>query len=78
MRWLKHADKLKPGVHMPVFGMLPEPELQAVAAYLDGLIMMNTFKSSKPFNRCAPFKPLSEVATVKPSPQSFFVPSSAY
>ncbi|HSQ14088.1 MAG TPA: cytochrome c oxidase subunit II [Candidatus Deferrimicrobium sp.] len=37
VRWLKHADKLKPGVHMPGFGMLAESELQAVAAYLDGL-----------------------------------------
>ena len=35
---------------------------------------MNTFKSFKPFNRCAPFKPLSEVVIVKPSCQSFFVP----
>ena len=37
VRWLRHTDKLKPGVHMPGFAMLPEPELQAVAAYLDGL-----------------------------------------
>ena len=26
---------------------------------------MNTFKSFKPFKRCAPFKPLSEVVIVK-------------
>ena len=64
VRWLRHTDKLKPGVHMPGFAMLPEPELQAVAAYLDGL-RMNTFKSFKPFNRYAPFKPLSEVVIVK-------------
>jgi cytochrome c oxidase subunit 2 len=36
-RWLSHTEKVKPGVHMPVFGMLPESELQALAAYLDGL-----------------------------------------
>ena len=38
VRWLRHTDKLKPGVHMPGFAMLPETELQAVAAYLDGLL----------------------------------------
>jgi len=28
---------VKPAVHMPVFRMLPETELHALAAYLDGL-----------------------------------------
>ena len=37
VRWLRHTDKVKPGVHMPVFAMLPDAELQALAAYLDGL-----------------------------------------
>jgi cytochrome c oxidase subunit 2 len=37
VRWLRHTEKVKPGVHMPMFRMLPEDELQALAAYLDGL-----------------------------------------
>jgi cytochrome c oxidase subunit 2 len=37
MRWLKHTDRIKPGVLMPAFGMLPETELEALAAYLIGL-----------------------------------------
>jgi cytochrome c oxidase subunit 2 len=37
VRWLTHTEKIKPAVHMPVFGMLPEEDLQALAAYLDGL-----------------------------------------
>ena len=37
VRWLSHTDKVKPAVHMPVFRMLPETELHALAAYLDGL-----------------------------------------
>lgn len=36
-RWLARTDGVKPGVHMPAFGMLPEPDLRALAAYLDGL-----------------------------------------
>lgn len=36
-RWLAAAEDLKPGVHMPAFGMLPPEDLQALAAYMDGL-----------------------------------------
>lgn len=36
-RWISHAEKLKPGVHMPSFNMLPKEEIQAMAAYLDSL-----------------------------------------
>ena len=35
--WLAQTAHIKPGVHMPEFGMLPDPDLQALAAYLDGL-----------------------------------------
>jgi cytochrome c oxidase subunit 2 len=35
--WIAHTSELKPGVHMPAFGMLPDAELQALAAYLKGL-----------------------------------------
>jgi cytochrome c oxidase subunit 2 len=28
---------VKPGVHMPAFGMLPAEDLQALGVYLDGL-----------------------------------------
>jgi cytochrome c oxidase subunit 2 len=37
IRWIAHTEDLKPGVHMPAFGMLPPEDLQALAAYLDGL-----------------------------------------
>lgn len=37
VRWVAHTEELKPGVHMPAFGMLPEEEIAALAAYLDGL-----------------------------------------
>ena len=37
IRWLSETDKVKPGVLMPHFGMLPESELEALAAYLDSL-----------------------------------------
>jgi cytochrome c oxidase subunit 2 len=37
VRWLASTESLKPGVHMPAFGMLPAEDLQALAAYLDGL-----------------------------------------
>ena len=33
---LRSTDKLKPGVHMPPFGMLPPEDLHALAAYLEG------------------------------------------
>jgi cytochrome c oxidase subunit 2 len=37
LRWIAHTGDVKPGVHMPAFGMLPPEDLQALAAYLDGL-----------------------------------------
>jgi cytochrome c oxidase subunit 2 len=37
VRWIRETDRVKPGVHMPHFGMLPEAELQALAAYLESL-----------------------------------------
>jgi cytochrome c oxidase subunit 2 len=37
LRWISHTQAVKPGVHMPAFGMLPEEDLQALASYLDGL-----------------------------------------
>lgn len=36
-RWLAETDRLKPGVHMPAFGMLAAPEVRALAAYLESL-----------------------------------------
>lgn len=36
-RWIARTEKLKPGVHMPAFGMLPPEDLRALAAYLKGL-----------------------------------------
>lgn len=36
-RWLAQTDTIKPGVHMPAFGMLPPSELGALAAYLKSL-----------------------------------------
>jgi cytochrome c oxidase subunit II len=35
--WVSATRALKPGVHMPAFGMLPAPELTALAAYLESL-----------------------------------------
>jgi cytochrome c oxidase subunit II len=37
VRWLAHTERVKPGVHMPAFGMLPSEDLKALAIYLDGL-----------------------------------------
>jgi cytochrome c oxidase subunit 2 len=37
LRWVAHTEDVKPGVHMPAFGMLPPEDLQALATYLDGL-----------------------------------------
>ena len=37
LRWIAHTERVKPGVHMPAFGMLPPEDLEALAAYLDGL-----------------------------------------
>jgi cytochrome c oxidase subunit 2 len=36
-RWIARTDQLKPGVHMPAFGMLAAPESEALAAYLESL-----------------------------------------
>ena len=36
-RWLAHTSAVKPNVLMPAFGMLPDVELVALAAYLEGL-----------------------------------------
>ena len=36
-RWVAETDRLKPGVHMPAFGMLAAHELSALAAYLESL-----------------------------------------
>lgn len=35
--WLARTGHIKPGVHMPAFGMLPDSDLAALAAYLHGL-----------------------------------------
>lgn len=35
--WLARTAHIKPGVHMPEFSMLPDADLQAIAAYLHGL-----------------------------------------
>jgi cytochrome c oxidase subunit II len=37
LRWIAHTEDVKPGVHMPAFGVLPAEDLQALAAYLEGL-----------------------------------------
>ncbi|HVL67630.1 MAG TPA: cytochrome c oxidase subunit II [Vicinamibacterales bacterium] len=36
-RWIASTEHVKPGVHMPNFGMLPLEELQAMAEYLHAL-----------------------------------------
>jgi cytochrome c oxidase subunit II len=36
-RWIAATDELKPGVHMPAFGMLSAAESSALAAYLESL-----------------------------------------
>jgi cytochrome c oxidase subunit 2 len=36
-RWIAETDRIKPGVHMPRFGMLPAEDVRALAAYLQGL-----------------------------------------
>lgn len=35
--WLARTQHIKPGVHMPEFGMLPDADIEALAAYLHGL-----------------------------------------
>jgi cytochrome c oxidase subunit II len=37
LRWLTDTPTIKPEVHMPCFRMLPEDDLRALAAFLDGL-----------------------------------------
>jgi cytochrome c oxidase subunit 2 len=37
LRWVARTEDVKPGVHMPAFGMLPPEDLRALAVYLDGL-----------------------------------------
>jgi cytochrome c oxidase subunit 2 len=37
VRWLSATGEVKPDVRMPAFGMLPPPELEALAAYLGSL-----------------------------------------
>lgn len=37
IRWLERTNHVKPGVHMPHFGMLPRSELNALAAYMESL-----------------------------------------
>ena len=36
-RWIADTERIKPGVHMPHFGMLPTQDVRALAAYLEGL-----------------------------------------
>ena len=36
-RWIARTETVKPGVHMPSFGMLPEGDLRALAAYMESL-----------------------------------------
>jgi cytochrome c oxidase subunit 2 len=36
-RWVANTGDIKPGVHMPHFGMLPDRDLRALAAYLSAL-----------------------------------------
>lgn len=35
--WITETKRLKPGVHMPEFGMLPQEDVEAIAAYLEEL-----------------------------------------
>ena len=37
LRWTARTEDVKPGVHMPAFGMLPPDDVRALAAYLDFL-----------------------------------------
>jgi cytochrome c oxidase subunit 2 len=36
-QWLMHPERIKPGVHMPRYGMLPAEDLRALATYLEHL-----------------------------------------
>ncbi|MCA9117868.1 MAG: cytochrome c oxidase subunit II [Planctomycetaceae bacterium] len=37
LRWISRAEAIKPGSHMPSFSILPTDDLNAIAAWLDGL-----------------------------------------
>lgn len=37
VRWISHPQAIKPGALMPSFAMLPADDIEAIAAYLDGL-----------------------------------------
>ncbi|MDX1584414.1 MAG: cytochrome c oxidase subunit II [Thermoanaerobaculia bacterium] len=37
MRWISDTDAIKPGVHMPAFGVMEKSERLALAEFLDGL-----------------------------------------
>lgn len=37
LHWIARTETVKPEVQMPAFGMLPQEDLRALAAYLDGL-----------------------------------------
>lgn len=37
VRWITQAETIKPGSRMPSFGALPEGDVEAIAAYLEGL-----------------------------------------
>jgi cytochrome c oxidase subunit II len=37
VRWITQTETIKPGVRMPPFAALPEDQVQAIAAYLEGL-----------------------------------------
>jgi cytochrome c oxidase subunit 2 len=36
-RWITHTTDVKPAANMPAFHMLPQEDLRALAAYLEGL-----------------------------------------
>jgi cytochrome c oxidase subunit 2 len=37
VQWISSTEHIKPGAHMPPFGMLPTEDVRAIAAYLDSL-----------------------------------------
>jgi cytochrome c oxidase subunit 2 len=37
LRWIARTEQVKPGVLMPAFGMLPNEDLKALAAYMEAL-----------------------------------------
>lgn len=37
IRWIERTEDVKPGVHMPAFGMLDPTELESLASYLESL-----------------------------------------